>query len=803
MLLARNLLNRFTTAVASLLALLAFASAQEKVHLRFTVWEGDENLKIIRGSVEKFMAKHPNIDVKLERVDQGVYMEKLMAQYAAGIAPDVSLFEPKMFLRLAKRNALIPLNQFLDTDKSIDIKEWYKPIIDVSSWNGKLYVLPRDIAPMGIIYYNKEIFKEAGIPEPDGTWTWDFKERPELKEKDFIWVLHKLTQLDEQGKVKRWAFSPAWARLFADTLAYSNGGNFFNDPLLFTKCTFSSERVVQGYQYAQDLSYKYHYVPSNLEMTSVLQTNAILLFVQKKVAMVQSGIWETPNMRKFLKPGGDGWFEWDITSFPAYKDGTLRVPTGGSGYSVWSSTKHPQEAWELCKWMGGPDGMADLARTGLAQPANRRIALQEPWIPGPNTPKELAYPHNRIVTDTLVPHTVPYPNADYFTEINRITESPLDTIWNNTTDAKTALMRSDEDGNRRLQQILTQEQRPRLNWMAAGAVGTLGFAALLTWIFWGERKNIQTYSSKREAKSASWFLTPWVIGTLAFTILPMFLSLIMSFADWDIILPAAYAGTGNYTEAFTQDPLFWKALKATGIYTVFSVPLGLVFALMLALLLNVKVRGIPLFRAAFYMPSLASLVASSLIWRKVFQPEGGLLNSLIYGSDGHGNFLGLAHLLEPIAGKGVQMNWLGQETTALPAVIIMSVWGVGGGMIILLAGLQGVPQYYYEAATVDGAGPITQFKNITLPLITPAIFFSLITGLIGSLQVFTQAFVMTNGGPNNSTLFYVLHIYRNAFDSLRMGYASALAWILFVIILILTLLQVKSSKWVYYEGDLK
>lgn len=785
------------------LLLLAGLACAGPVKLRFTVWEADENLKIIRGSVEKFMKANPGIEVKLERVDQSVYMEKLLAQYAAGIAPDVSLFEPKMFQKLAKRKALIPLNQFLEKDKTIDIKEWYKPIIDVSSWNNQLYILPRDIAPMGIVYYNKRLFDEAGLKYPDGTWTWDFKERPELKDKDFLYVLKKLTKTDSEGKVTQWAFCPAWARLFGDTLALSCGGNFYNDLYNFTKTTYNDPKVAAGYQFAQDLSFKDKLVPSSVQLSSVMQTNSILLFVQGKVAMVQSGIWETPNLRKFLKPTDEGWFEWDITSFPAYKDGTLRVPTGGSGYSVWSSSKHPWEAWLLTKWMGGPEGMADLAKSGLAQPANRRIALMEPWIPGPNTPKEFAYPANRIVTDTLVPHTVPFANAEYFNEIDRIAGASMDTIWNGTSDAKSALDKATADSQRRLDAILNEEARPNFNWFIGGALGTVAMFSLFTWAFWGGREKFRTQSQKRESMSAMWFLLPWAVGTVGFTLIPMILSFIMSFADWDIVLAAKYRGLDNYAEAFTRDTKFWKALSVTGVYTVVSVPLGLIFALMLALLLNVKVKGIPLFRAAFYMPSLASLVASSLIWRKVFQPDGGLLNTIIYGADGHSNFLGLANLLAPLAGKSGQVNWLGMESTALPAMILMSLWGVGGGMIILLAGLQGIPQYYYEAATVDGASPFKQFKNVTLPLLTPSIFFSLITGMIGSLQVFTQAFVMTNGGPNDATLFYVLHIYRVAFDSLRMGYASALAWILFAIILVLTLVQLKASKWVYYEGEVK
>jgi multiple sugar transport system permease protein len=215
-------------------------------------------------------------------------------------------------------------------------------------------------------------------------------------------------------------------------------------------------------------------------------------------------------------------------------------------------------------------------------------------------------------------------------------------------------------------------------------------------------------------------------------------------------------------------------------------------------LLNVKVKGMPIYRTFFYLPALASAVASSLIWRKVFQPEGGLLNIMLFGQDGSANHFGLANWLIV---DGKLPNWLGDQNLALPSLIIMSLWGIGGGMVILLAGLQAIPDFYYEAATLDGAGLWDKFKVVTLPMVSPSLFFALITGFIGSFQVFTQAFVMTGGGPNDATRFFMLHLYENSFGNLRMGYASALAWFLFAIVFVMTRIQWKLNKYVYYEGD--
>jgi ABC-type sugar transport system permease subunit len=303
------------------------------------------------------------------------------------------------------------------------------------------------------------------------------------------------------------------------------------------------------------------------------------------------------------------------------------------------------------------------------------------------------------------------------------------------------------------------------------------------------------------------FLLPWIVGLLVFTVGPMIYSFLLSFAESDIIQPPKWRGLGNYVDAFDvgRSDTFLISLRVTFTYAVISIPLGIASALALALLLNQKVKGVALWRALYYIPSLASGVAISLIWMKVFNPETGLLNGIIYGPDGHRNLFGLGGLLSNLAGTPDKpINWLGNPHTVLPAFIIMGLWGAGGGTIIFLAGLQGIPQTYYEAATLDGAGVWRRFRNVTFPLLTPTIFFSFITGVIGALQAFTQAFVMTDGGPDRATMFYVLNLYKEAFGHLHMGYASALAWMLFVVILAVTAIQLWFAKrWVFYEGGFK
>jgi len=280
------------------------------------------------------------------------------------------------------------------------------------------------------------------------------------------------------------------------------------------------------------------------------------------------------------------------------------------------------------------------------------------------------------------------------------------------------------------------------------------------------------------------FIAPWLVGFAVFSAGPMLVSLALSFTKYDLF-SMHFVGVENYRRLFFEDPLFWKSLSVTVTYAFAAVPLGIVGSLGLALLLNLEVRGQRLFRTLFYLPSVVPAVASALVWLWMFDANHGPINRLL-------GFFGFA----PVA-------WLQDQRFTLSAFVIMSLWGVGGGrMIIFLAGLQGIPESYYEAAKLDGAGAWRQFRNVTLPLLSPVIFFNLILGFIGAFQVFTSSYVMTAGGPNNATMFYALYLFRNFFEYFKLGKASALAWVLFVILLAVTAVQFWGSRrWVYYEGE--
>ncbi len=805
----RRMVLPFVLALAGLLA--GLAGGAEPITLRVSTWDGDIALKTMRELTKSFERENPGVRVKLESYpDYSIYHQKMMITYAAGVAPDVALMDPNNFQRLARRGALMPLNPFFERTPGFDIKAYYPEIVKAHSYKGTCYVLPRDIAPIGILYYDRQAFLDAGLGDPktyDKEWTWDLVPHPERGRLDFLTVCARLMKRSG-GKTTRWAFAGGWPDLVAQSAAIGMGGDPVDDPEEPKRITTDDPRWVAGYQYTADLIGKWGYMPSTTETASVLMATTTQLFIQRKIAMFQDGIWEVPNMRRDIKPGTKEYFDWDVCLAPGFWNGgrpTRRYLSGGSGFSVFSSTEHPEESWRLARYLSGEPGMTAMAKAGVAQPAIAELARRPGvWVPGPATPASQLMPRNRIATDEAVPFThwtMTYENGK--TVGDRMGKG-LELVWTGQRQPKEILLQNRALAQNRLDALRREETLPPFRWGIGLLVGIAIVGGILAWVYGpevrarrsGER---MTLHRRGEARAAYKFLSPWLIGLAAFTLGPMVLSLLMAFADWDVITPARFRGFGNFREAFTDDPSFWPSLWVTLKYTTISVPLGIAGALGLALLLNQKVRGVAVYRSLYYIPSIASAVAASLIWRRVLNPESGLLNTLLYGTSGH-SWIG--ERLSAWAGTpGKPVDWLGNDGTALPALIIMSVWGIGGGMVIFLAGLQGIPQYYYEAATLDGAGAIGRFRNVTLPLLTPTIFFTLITGLIGSLQVFTQAFVMTGGGPNDATRFFVFHLYQNAFDAVRMGYASALGWVLFGIVLVFTLIQVKGSKWVYYEAD--
>lgn len=290
-----------------------------------------------------------------------------------------------------------------------------------------------------------------------------------------------------------------------------------------------------------------------------------------------------------------------------------------------------------------------------------------------------------------------------------------------------------------------------------------------------------------ERNEAFWFyvfIGPWLIGFVLLVAGPMLASLFLSLTEYQVVTPPKWVGLGNYAALF-RDPLFWQSLRVTAYFTFLSVPLSVACAIVIALLLNQRLPLLSLWRTIYYLPSITSGVAVALMWSWVFQANFGPVNvvlSMLFGIQGPG--------------------WLVDSRWVVPTFVIMSLWGFGGPMLIYLAAMQGISSELYEAAEIDGANRLVQIARITIPLITPVIFFNLVMNLIASFQSFTNAFIITQGGPNHASYFYIYYLFQNAFQYFRMGFASAQAWILFVIIMTLTIIAFRSQRfWVYYESS--
>jgi multiple sugar transport system permease protein len=273
-----------------------------------------------------------------------------------------------------------------------------------------------------------------------------------------------------------------------------------------------------------------------------------------------------------------------------------------------------------------------------------------------------------------------------------------------------------------------------------------------------------------------------MLGFLIFTLGPMAASAVLSLTNWTIGSSPVFIGFKNYVQMFTSDSLFWKSMSVTWYYTLLSVPAAMIIAFSVAMLMNARVRGLGVYRTIYYLPTLVPSVANAVLWMWIFNPDFGLLNQTL-------RRFGLP-----------TSNWVFSQTAVVPSLVLMSAWGFGNIMVIFLAGLQGVPRQLYEAVAIDGGGVWHQFRHVTVPMMTPVIFYNLVTSIIGTFQVFNQAYIMTQGGPNNASTFYVYYLYQTAFTKSAMGYASALGWVLFVIIMIITLILFKSSnRWVFYQ----
>lgn len=679
-----------------------------------------------------------------------------------------------------------------------------------------LFGIPSD-ADNRVLLYNKDILvrngytNESGEARPPRTWE-------ELEE-----MAIRMTDRDERGRIKTIGFIPNYGNSWLYMYGWQAGGEFMSGD--GRRCTLNDPPIVEALDFMARIYEKLGGAKEVYAFQSTFQGGELDPFVMGRVAMKIDGVWVMSSLAFY---GRDLNVAAAPAPMPARELARGRAPISwlaGWAYAIPATAREKAGAWELIRFLTSQRALEIMRAsenfTALSQgrpfiPRQYPNRAQNEWVfrtyVEQNPALEQKFKDAMRVFNGLLENSRYRPVTPVGQKLwNAQIWAMEDAIFQKKT-PQASLDYYNAIAQRDLDAILTPPSGIAIRswtWFIWLYGGLIVLAAVLVYrrdtrgahraatpsrfnlagLFTGEQPEAQALEGSKGSyfrdqwKDGVLCALPWLVGFIVFTGGPLLFSFIISFCQYDILNPAIFTGLKNYVFMVRGDELFWKSMWNT-LFMVVGIPLGMGLSLGLALLLNVKVRGIAVWRTLFYLPSIVPAVASSILWIWIFNPQSGLLNSMLA-------MLGLS---------GPQ--WLQDEHTSKWALILMGLWGAGGGMIIWLAGIKSISQSYYEAAAIDGANTWQQFKFITIPMLTPYIFFNLVMGLIGTFQIFTQAFIMTQGGPVNSTLFFAYHLFNNAFRYMHMGYAAAMAWFLFLIVILLTAFQMKTSKrWVHYEEE--
>ena len=705
--------------------------------------------------VDRYNGTSPRYRVrKLDVPDVG---QKLLTAIAGRVPPDVSLFNRFTVPGFAARRAFSCLDARIARD-GVRPGDFFKACWEGSQFEGHVYAMPFN-TDVRVLFYNNALFREAGLDPARPPRTW----------KELEAYSRKLTKRNPDGSFARVGFVPVWGNTYMYLYGWQKGGEFVSPDGRTVTC--DDPRIVEALEWVSAYTNRYG-LRDLLDLQAGFGAKENYSFFTGKVAMVgQEGF--IVSLAKQYAPDLD----YSVAPLPWPEDGVHATWSGGFALVLPSGARNPDGAWDFMKFMTAPEAQLTYAKTAEQLPANRLVTGDPYFSEDPKWRVFVAeMKHSRFLPVSVV-------SEQLWEGLIRATDQ---VVWGKAS-AGEALAECRRRSQKALDDYHAKALLPPLNWSrAVGIVLLVALTALAAKLVHSVRRIRRSRLHRREQVWAYVFVAPWLVGFALFAAGPMVASLLYSFSSYEVLTPARWAGLANYRTMLTGDPLFWRSLWNTVFYTMFAVPLGVVAGLALAVLLNQKVRFVAAWRTVFFLPSIVPAVAASVVWLWIFNPQFGLLN---WGLRQFG-----------IAGPA----WLADESWAKPSLVLMSLWGVGGGMVIYLAALQGVPQVLFDAARIDGAGPWQRFRHVTLPMLSPAIFFNLIIGTIASFQVFTQAYIMTGGGPVDSTLFYVLYLFRNAFAYFNMGYASAMAWILFAVILVLTAFHfLLAKRWVYYEGGVR
>ena len=755
-------------------------------------------------AVALFEVRNPDIDVSLLSMGAGAMNpQKLMTSIVGGVPPDVISQDRFTIGDWASRDTFLPLDEFLREEAgkpdAIKADNYYPAAWNEAVYQNRVYAIPTGIDDR-MLFYNRATFRDAGLDpdKPPRTWA-------ELKD-----YSKKLTKLNKDGTYERIGFIPNYGNSWLYLYAWQNGGEFMSEN--GQTCTLAAAPNVQALQYMTDV----YDALGGYNKVSIFQSGFGGAeqdpFYTGKIGMVISGSWVVGNIARYA-PGldfavapapvpearlqGQGRFK-GVTPFITW--------TGGFSFAIPKGARHREAAWRFIKWMSSEECAVLQAQKQKAY----NESVGRPYVFDLSANKNI----NARLLQTFPPSGARLETAQkaFIDILPAAKYRPVTFIGQNLWDAHVRAFEQAAshaqtpeaamgEQQRLVQKMLdTAKERESYPELALGPPLTIiGVLVLggLGWAFWRIRREVGTSRmAKRDAWAGYLMAGPWILGFVLLTLGPLIASIIFAFCDYDVLHAPRYVGMTNFHTLFTDDrELLTKALYNAFYLSIFGIPLGMATGLGIAMLLNMKIKGMAWYRTAFYIPSIVPAIASAVLWLWVLagDPNKGILNALWKVT-----ITDWFHVAPP--------GWFGVAEWAKNGLILQGLWGAGGGMILWLAGLQGVPQSLYEAAEIDGASPWMRFRHVTIPMLSPYIFFNLIMGTIGALQEFDRVYVLSGGtggaGPLDSLLMPVLFLFNNAFRYFRMGYASALAWVLFVIILLLTLLQWQGQKyWVHYETE--
>lgn len=727
---------------------------QTGVTLRLVDWASLEEMDIDRETIAAFERAHPGIHVLYEPNPGRQYEEKILTGLAAGEPPDVFLLDSKLIPTFTNKNVLLDLRPYLRSE-GIDSAQWYPEALAMGRRGGGLFAFPKGFTPL-MIFYNKTLFRTAGVPFPEPDWTWQ----------DYLSTATRLT-VDADGDGTPEKFGAAFTNYYFYWVpwVWSAGGDVIDPVRRRSAGALDAARTVEAIQFLVDLRKRERVAPDVGSWIQAEKTGTnFALFANGRIAMVLDGHWRMPRFLASMKEGSI-----DIGVVPP-----PRHPSGGhvnvmyeSGWCVPVGTRHPREAVILAAFMAGEVAANIRSKAHLEIPAHLRAA--ERLVLEDRTGME------KVFVDEIPFCRQPWGSViERFSEIEWILQDAVDEIMLHDAPAQPTLTRY---AVRVDAALATIEEHDALSFTPIREHSEilrflLGVALVVLiggWIAYARARRHE----RHQIRTAVPFLVPSVLHLVVFVLTPIVFSAYLSMHRWDLVVQEKpFVGLANFRE-IAADPSFWNALRNTCLYSL-NVPVSMACALAIALMLRRKMKLVGILRTLYFLPGVTSFVAVALVWMWLYHPSFGAANFIL-------SLAGIA-----------PGQWLNSSDTAMLSIMIFTIWlGMGYQIVIFLAGLQGIPEELLDAARIDGANGWKRFVHVTLPLLKPTTFFILVTSLIGSFQVFTSVYVMTAGGPVGSTDVLVYHIYQAAWEQLRMGYASAISWVLFVLIMIATWIQFK------------